>query len=315
MSAAAMIESVALHAFSEELDGEFLSFSKAFAQGGELAAFTTMGEPTAQKIMNLIKEIDLSTLFKEVGEKPISQSKSQTRTPEKIFVSLRPSTNVTQGEGKNHAAVATKVESFQPKIDLFKPSEKNSPLQMVRENSANRFGTKQLPRPFNLQKGSESSQARSPHSSKNETAPQSTHILREMTKSVEERKFQEKEREKGSSDQQQQQEQREQQKKKSVVDKINGSCAVKAEESGSSFKQKKLTLPPPGADSFSLMFELEKLELLGESLSFAESKDEIGALDVETTALHKKMMKEMEEAIKNQKSAKTWGVMASVFSW
>ncbi len=315
MSAAAMIESVALHAFSEELDGEFLPFSEAFAQGGELAAFTTMGEPTAQKIMNLIKEIDLSTLFKEVGEKPLSQNKSQTRTPEKIFVSLRPSTNVNQGEGKSHASSAKKVGSFQPKIDLFKPAEKGSPLQMIRENSANRFRTKQVPRPFNLQRGGESSQARSPHSSKSGTTAQSTHTLREMTKSVEERKFREKERERGSSDQQQQQEQREQQKKKSMVDKINGSCAVKAEESGSSFKQRKLPLPPPGTDSFSLMFELEKLELLGESRSFAESKEEIEALNIETTALHKKMMKEMEEAIKSQKKSNTWSVIASVFSW
>ncbi|NGX54794.1 MAG: hypothetical protein KR126chlam2_00413 [Chlamydiae bacterium] len=313
MSATAILENVALQAFPEGLDGESLSFSETFAQEGELAAFTTMGEPTAQKVMDLIKETDFSTLFKDAKESPISQSKTSTKSLERSFVSLR---SVKTAEGKSHASVAKKVENFRPKIEPFKTAEKQGHLQMVRENSTNRFGAKQTPRPFNLQKGGEGPQTRNHHSSKSETVVQSIHTPREMTKSVEERKFQEKEREKGSSDQQQQQEhEQREQKKKRVIDKIQASCAVGAEESDSSFKQKKLTLPPPGADSFSLMFELEKLELLGESLSFAESKGEIEALDIETTAAHKQMMKEMEEAIKNQKSTKTWGVMASVFSW
>ena len=315
MSAAAILESMALQGVPEELDGEFPSFSKAMAQESELATFTTMGKPTAQKLMDLIKETDFPTLFKGVEGRATSQSKSQTRTPEKIFVSLRPSTTVKTAEGKGSQSAAKKVENFRPKIELFKTAEKQPHLQMVRESSAYRLGAKQTPRPFNLQKGAESPKTRNHHHSKSETVAQSIQTPREMTKSVEERRFREKEREKGSSDQQQQQEQREQQKKKRTIDKIQASCAAKAESNSGDFKQKKLQLPPPGADSFALMFDLEKLELLGESHSFAESKEEIKALDIETTAIHKMMMEEMKDAIKNQKSAKTWGVMASVFSW
>ncbi len=80
MSATAILENVALQAFPEELGGE-LSFSETFSPEGELAAFTTMGEPTAQKVMDLIKETDFPTPFKDAKANPISRSKTSTTDP------------------------------------------------------------------------------------------------------------------------------------------------------------------------------------------------------------------------------------------
>lgn len=86
------------------------------------------------------------------------------------------------------------------------------------------------------------------------------------------------------------------------------------EQTGSSEKVRKPFLSPPPT-CFFLCVEIEKIELTSQMDTLTEGKQEVEALDKETTAAHKKMMDEWRKAIEKEKAAHNWSVAVQVFSW
>ena len=74
-------------------------------------------------------------------------------------------------------------------------------------------------------------------------------------------------------------------------------------------------LEHPQMGIFSLSYILDKLGILSESSSYAESRDEIKKNDEETTTAHQKRLDEMKKALEKEKETERWGLSVKVFTW
>jgi len=80
-------------------------------------------------------------------------------------------------------------------------------------------------------------------------------------------------------------------------------------------KDKKPQLTPPRLGVFALYYILTKIGMLSDGASNFTYKNEIAEIDKEMTETHQKRLEAMREAVKNEDSARRWGISQQVFTW
>lgn len=72
---------------------------------------------------------------------------------------------------------------------------------------------------------------------------------------------------------------------------------------------------PPPVSCFILCSEIEKIEITSQMNTMASGKQEVEALDKETTEAHKKMLDEWKRVMEKEKNINSWSISIQVFSW